>query len=206
MEPATFYTEGSRALQRRFATEDLADHLARTYVLGELEPAHEEWIRRADAVHLATVDPTGQPDCSYKGGVPGFVRVPDPRTLEIPHYDGNGMYRTLGNVVGSGHIALLFVAPHQAGKLRVHGVAEVSTDPDVVAAHHGAEAVLTVRVTAVFENCPRYLHDTSGRPSTHCPRPGHEPPNPAWKLKPEYEALLPPGARPSHHIPPEDQP
>ena len=40
--------------------------------------------------------PTGRPDCSYKGGDPGFVRVLDEHTLAFPNYDGNGMFRSHG--------------------------------------------------------------------------------------------------------------
>jgi predicted pyridoxine 5'-phosphate oxidase superfamily flavin-nucleotide-binding protein len=143
-------------------------------------------------MYVATVDPHGQPECSYKGGLPGFIVVPDARTVEIPSYDGNGMYRTLGNAVARPAVGLLFLLPALAAKLRVNGVVEVLTGPDALAAHHGAEAVLRVGVTAVFENCPRYLHDpVTGEHSAHCPRPDHRPPDPAWKLKPEYSGLLP---------------
>ena len=39
---------------------------------------------------LATADADGQPDCSYKGGVPGFVRVTGGDGSSFPSYDGNG--------------------------------------------------------------------------------------------------------------------
>jgi predicted pyridoxine 5'-phosphate oxidase superfamily flavin-nucleotide-binding protein len=192
VEPEDFYHDGSRQLQRRFGTEDLAAHLARKYALEELEPEHVEWIRGADAVFVASLDPQGRPDCSYKGGLPGFIRVPDTRTLEIPSYDGNGMYRTLGNAAVQPWVGLLFLFPELPAKLRVNGTCEVLTDPDVVAAHQGAEAVVRVGITAVFENCPRYLHDPkTGAHSVHCPRPDYVPPDPDWKKKPEYDGLLP---------------
>ncbi|MEU8510902.1 pyridoxamine 5'-phosphate oxidase family protein [Kitasatospora sp. NPDC048722] len=192
MKPEEFYHDGSRDLQRLFGSEQLADHLAHRYVLDELEEEHAEWIRGADAVYVATIDPDGFPECSYKGGLPGFVRVPDLRTLEIPSYDGNGMYRTLGNAAAVRRVGLLFLFPSLRAKLRVNGTCEVLTDRDALHPHHGAEAVLRVGVTAVFENCPRYLHDpVTGEHSTHCPRPGHRPPDPDWKLKPEYDGLLP---------------
>jgi predicted pyridoxine 5'-phosphate oxidase superfamily flavin-nucleotide-binding protein len=192
MEPEDFYQDGSRGLQRRFGTEDLAAHLARRYVLDALEDEHVQWISGADAVWVATVDEQGFPDCSYKGGLPGFVRVPDARTLEIPSYDGNGMFRTLGNAAARQRIGLLFLFPELPAKLRVNGGCEVLTDPAALAPHHGAEAVLRVDVRAVFENCPRYLHDPrTGTHSRHCPRPDYRPPDPDWKLKPEYDGLLP---------------
>ena len=44
---------------------------------------------------LATVDKSGQPTCSYKGGDQGVVTVVDDRTLAFPNDDGNGMSRTV---------------------------------------------------------------------------------------------------------------
>lgn len=192
MRPEEFYADASRRLQHQFGTEELAAHLARRYVLTELADEHVGWIRQADAVYLATVDPRGHPDCSYKGGLPGFIRVPDPHTLEIPSYDGNGMYRTLGNAAGDGWVGLLFLFPELPAKLRVNGASRVLTDSAALAGHTGAEAVLRVDVREVFENCPRYLHDrATGEHSVHCPRPDYQPPEPAWKGKPEYQGLLP---------------
>jgi predicted pyridoxine 5'-phosphate oxidase superfamily flavin-nucleotide-binding protein len=197
VEPDAFYRPASRGLQQTFGTEALAEHLARRYVLDELEDEHVAWIREADAVYVATVDDRGYPECSYKGGLPGFVRVPDRRTLEIPSYDGNGMYRTLGNAAASGRIGLLFIMADPPAKLRVNGACALFTGPTELAMHAGAEAVLRVDIEEVFENCPRYLHDrASGEYSEHCPRPGYEPPVPAWKQKPEYDGLLPAGRTP----------
>ena len=192
MEPDVFYHDMSRRLQRQFGTEELAAHLARKYVLDELEQAHIEWIGVADEVYIATVNPQGHPECSYKGGLPGFIRVVDTRTLEIPSYDGNGMYRTLGNITAEPWIGLLLLFPEVPAKLRVNGSCQVRTGSAALAAHPGAEAVLQIRVREVFENCPRYLHDRqTSKHSVHCPRPGYQPPDPAWKLKPEYVGLLP---------------
>ena len=58
---------------------------------------------------LSTVDPNGQPTCSYKGGDPGFVRVPDPQTIAWPNYDGNGMYLSMGNAAATGKVGLIFI-------------------------------------------------------------------------------------------------
>ncbi|MFI0902092.1 pyridoxamine 5'-phosphate oxidase family protein [Streptomyces sioyaensis] len=198
-EAHVFYHEGSRGLQRRLGTERLAEHIADRYVEGLLSEEHIEWIGASDAVYLATVDPQGRPECSYKGGLPGFIRVLDPRTLEIPGYDGNGMFRSLGNAAVCPEVGLLFLFPERRAKLRVNGACEVATDAGTVAAHPGAQVVLRVRVREVFENCPRYLHDrVSGERSVDCPRPDHVPPDPDWKLKSEYDGLVQrTGVRPS---------
>ena len=58
---------------------------------------------------LATADAEGRPQCSYKGGDPGFVRVLDEHTLAFPNYDGNGMFLSVGNVLVNPHVGLLFI-------------------------------------------------------------------------------------------------
>ena len=70
---------------------------------------------------LATSDADGQPQCSYKGGEPGFVRVLDERTLCFPVYDGNGMYLSLGNLHVNPKVGLLFIDFESPSPLRVEG-------------------------------------------------------------------------------------
>lgn len=94
-----FYTDGHRALQDRFGSRALADRLSQVTVKDAIEPWPRVVIERAPFLWLATADAEGWPDVSYKGGRPGFVRVAeDGRSLAFPSYDGNGMYRSLGNI------------------------------------------------------------------------------------------------------------
>jgi hypothetical protein len=61
----------------------------------------------------ATADADGRPQCSYKGGAPGFVRVLDERTVAFPSYDGNGMYLSTGNVLQNPRVGMLFIDHHR---------------------------------------------------------------------------------------------
>ena len=54
-------------------------------------------------------DAEGRPDCSFKGGPPGFIRLIDERTLTFPGYDGNGMFRSLGSICVNPHVGMLFM-------------------------------------------------------------------------------------------------
>ena len=72
---------------------------------------------------IATADEEGRPQCSYKGGDPGFVRVLDERTIAFPGYDGNGMYLTFGNALVNPHVGLLFVDFEGRKRLRLNGIA-----------------------------------------------------------------------------------
>src|SRR5688572_26148249 len=92
------YSAPSRALQDAFDTRRLADRLVEVKVHDRFTADDRQFIESRDMFFLATVDATGQPSCSYKGGDPGFVSVQDDATLVFPNYDGNGMYLSMGNV------------------------------------------------------------------------------------------------------------
>lgn len=88
------YHEGMRSLQDIRETRPLADRLAQVTVRSAFTAEDRAFIESRPMFFLATADAQGHPDCSYKGGMPGFVRVLDDQTLVIPDYDGNGMYRS----------------------------------------------------------------------------------------------------------------
>jgi uncharacterized protein len=90
--------------------------------------------------------------------LPGFVRVTDGNTLEIPDYDGNGMYRSWGNVLVNPRVALLFVDFETPKRLRANGQARIVQEAVRCAAHPGAVFVVEVKAERIFPNCPRYIH------------------------------------------------
>ncbi len=66
------YHEGQRALQDRFDTRRLADRLASA--AGDTFSAETaRFVEGRDMFFIASTDADGAPDCSYKGGDPGFV-------------------------------------------------------------------------------------------------------------------------------------
>lgn len=176
------YSDASRRLQDRFDTRRLADRLAEVKVHQAFTDTDREFIEAQDMVFLATVDPEGQPTCSYKGGDPGFVTVLDATTLAFPCYDGNGMYLSLGNVAATGRVGLLFVDFERPRRLRVEGVAELVFAHPLVARYPEAQGVVLVRATAIYPNCPRYIHRYQRvEASPFVPRPGAVTPTPDWK-------------------------
>jgi uncharacterized protein len=186
------YHAGMRELQDLRDTRRIADRLAEVTLRSQFTADDRAFIERSRMFFLATADADGGPDCSYKGGVPGFVRVLDQNTLEIPDYDGNGMYRSWGNVRVNPRVALLFIDFEAPKRLRVNGRAEISLDPARCALYPGA--VFTVRVQAerIFPNCPRYIHRMQMvEESASAPRPGHTPPVPAWKTFDAFRDALP---------------
>ena len=91
MSDQSMYHEGMRALQDSRETRPLAERLEQVTLRTEFTPEDRAFIESRCMFFVATADAQGHPDCSYKGGLPGFVRVIDERTLAFPDYDGNGI-------------------------------------------------------------------------------------------------------------------
>jgi predicted pyridoxine 5'-phosphate oxidase superfamily flavin-nucleotide-binding protein len=131
---------------------------------------------------LATADADGKPQCSYKGGEPGFVRVLDEGTIAFPSYDGNGMYLSMGNTLVNANVGLLFIDFEGRKRLRLNGVASVDLDDPLRAAWPEAQFVVRVNATEVFPNCPRYIHEYRlVQRSSYVPRASTRTPVPEWK-------------------------
>ncbi|MBM4184857.1 MAG: pyridoxamine 5'-phosphate oxidase family protein [Gemmatimonadetes bacterium] len=188
------YSDASRALQDRFYTRRLADRLSEVRVHDQFTDADRAFIEARDSFFLATVDERGQPTCSYKGGDPGFVTVLDRTTLAFPNYDGNGMYRSMGNVSGSGRVGLLFLDLERQSRVRVEGVAELAFDHALMQRHPECQFIVLVRAEAIFPNCPRYIHRYQlMERSRFVPRSGAATPTPDWKRSEWARDVLPAG-------------
>ncbi|MGH3516445.1 MAG: pyridoxamine 5'-phosphate oxidase family protein [Haloechinothrix sp.] len=176
------YHPAQRALQDRFDTRRIADRIDQRLVHTALTADDRAFIESQDMVFLATVDPDGQPTCSYKGGDPGFIRALDEFTLAMPSYDGNGMFLSLGNIAAGCPVGLLFIDFARGSRLRVHGVATVASDDSLLPTWPGAQLVVRIRVTRVFPNCGRYIHRyTLTERSSFVPRRRRLTPVPSWK-------------------------
>ena len=190
------YTEPARALQDRFDTRRLADRLEERLLSDIISDGDRALIERLDMFFLATVDAAGQPQCSYKGGEPGFVRVLDEWTLAFPLYDGNGMFLSAGNVVQGGRVGLLFIdfLAERPTRIRVNGLASIDPDDPLAAAWPGVQLVVRVRVGEVFPNCPRYIHRLAlVERSRFVPQAECAAPVPDWKRRPWAQDVLPAG-------------
>lgn len=176
------FGESHRRLQRQFDTERLADRIEQRLFREHITDDDRAFIERMDMFFLATSDKAGQPNCSYKGGDPGFVRVLDRQTLVFPNYDGNGMYLSMGNAVENPSVGLLFIDFENQKRLRVNGVAQIGVASSVEPPYAEAQFVVRVSVRQVFPNCPRYIHKLQRiEPSKFVPRPAVATPVPSWK-------------------------
>ena len=182
MTDSAMYHEGNRRLQDQFDSRRISDRLE-TFTRAEFTPDDRTFIERMPYFFLATADAEGRPDCSFKGGMPGFVAITGPSELAFPDYDGNGMFKSLGNILVNAEVGMLFIAMHgKPQRLRVNGTATVSREDPLLARTVGAQLVVRVAARSIFPNCPRYIPTMQlTDPSIYAPRPGCDPPEPAWK-------------------------
>jgi predicted pyridoxine 5'-phosphate oxidase superfamily flavin-nucleotide-binding protein len=186
------YHEGSRALQDRFDSRRLADRLEERKVRDFIDDGDRAFIEGVDMLFIATADEQGRPNCSYKGGEPGFVRVLDEHTIAFPCYDGNGMFLSFGNLLVNPEVGLLFISFERGRRLRLNGTASVNADDELVSTWPGAQLVIRVRAREVFPNCPRYIHRYElVERSRYVPVAGTEPPVPEWKTRDWARDVLP---------------
>lgn len=190
MDERPFYHDGMRALQDRFDGRRLADLLdrRRRYDFTDVD---RELIETAPMLFVATSF-GNYTDCSLRSGMPGFVKIVAPGVLEFPEYDGNSMYRTLGNIRGNPNVGLLFVRFDGTSlRIRINGQATILDDPADLARHHGAMLVVRV-VCELFSNCARSVHDlAAGTLSKYLPHPGSTPLAPEWKSRDYIQDVLP---------------
>jgi uncharacterized protein len=196
------YNDGSRRLQERFDTTRLAGRLEERFLARPtIDRDDRALIERSDMFFLATADAEGRPQCSYKGGEPGFVRVLDDRTIAFPLFDGNGMYLSAGNALVNPHVGLLFVDFEQRTRLRLNGIASIDDADELLATYPEAQLVVRVTATEVFPNCPRYIHKYQlVERSKFVPHAEVPTPVPAWKRYDWAKDVLP-GDDPAHDHP-----
>lgn len=185
------YHGAQRAFQDRFDTSRLADRLAEA-TSDTISERYRRFIEERDMFFIATANEDGWPECSYKGGEPGFVKVVDKHTIAFPVYNGNGMFLTAGNISVNPRVGLLFIDFEVGTRLRMSGYASIDPDDQLIESYPGAQFVIRVRAREVFPNCRRYVHHYQlVEQSRFVPMGKEDPPVPDWKLDRWFDGTLP---------------
>ncbi|QEE41929.1 MULTISPECIES: pyridoxamine 5'-phosphate oxidase family protein [unclassified Methylobacterium] len=135
--------------------------LAAGKVLDHLDDYARRFIALAPFLVLASADAAGQADASPRGDAPGFVAVPDARTLVIPDRRGNNRIDSFRNVIENPGVGEIFFVPGIDETLRVNGTAAVTQDHallEPLAAQGTVPTIgLIVRVREAFFHCGKAL-------------------------------------------------
>lgn len=186
------YGPQNLSLQEQFGTLDMAERVEALACRTEFDDDSKGFIEAMDMFFLSTIDHQGRPTVSYKGGDPGFVRIIDETTLVFPSYDGNGMFLSMGNAMSNAEVGMLFISFERPHRIRVQGTASVSRDDPMMAEYGEADFVVRVKLSELWQNCPRYVHRFEKvRPSRYVPRKGVETPLAEWKRVDLVQDVLP---------------
>ncbi len=121
---------------------------------------YEQFIQRSPFLILATHGENGL-DCSPRGDPAGFVRVVNPKCIQIPDRRGNNRLDSLRNIVSNPSVALLFLIPNVGETIRVSGKAEIVVDEDLCKsfAVNGkpASSVISITVEKAYFQCQKAL-------------------------------------------------
>src|SRR5262245_57445815 len=129
--------------------------------LDHLDKHCKRFIGLSPFLVLATVGKDGRVDASPRGGAPGFVRVVDDKTLQLPDALGNNRLDSFTNVVQTGKLAMIFFIPGMDETLRVNGPARLSADPELLRAfphdRHPPRIVVEIDVEEAYLHCAKAL-------------------------------------------------
>ena len=166
-------SEGEHELQRRHGTEDRAQVFYRKQMLTYLNDDMRRYIARQEMVFIATSDSRGECDCSFRGGLPGFVHVLDKNRLAYPEYRGNGVMASLGNISENPHIGMWFgdffdstIGLHVNGKATIIENEEFANFPDLpesvardlaVSGGRKSERWIIVQVEEAYIHCSKHI-------------------------------------------------
>jgi predicted pyridoxine 5'-phosphate oxidase superfamily flavin-nucleotide-binding protein len=185
------YHEGMRELQDRYGGRKVADAIEKHRKHVTFSPEDKQFVEALPFFFLATSFGDAV-DCSMKSGHPGFLEVVSDNQIQWPDYDGNRMYRSLGNIQRNPNVGMLFVKfDGESTRLRLTGKAELIEDRSSF--EHLPGALRLIRVTAqyIYYNCPRSVPKMEMvEHSVYLPRQNYTPPTPEWKTRDYIRGIL----------------
>ena len=145
-----------------------ASEAAAKKVKDHLEPYVQAFIENAPFAILSTADGDGNCDASPKGGLPGFIKVVDERTLLMPDIGGNRLFQSYQNFESNPKAGLLFIIPGMNVTVRVNGRIEL-LEPDALKArkiepelnwtdgNSGLIQGILLHIDEAYFHCPRSM-------------------------------------------------
>jgi predicted pyridoxine 5'-phosphate oxidase superfamily flavin-nucleotide-binding protein len=124
------------------------------------------FIQSRDGFYMSTVGANGWPYVQFRGGVPGFLRVMDARTLAFADYRGNRQYISMGNIQDNGKVALILLDYARQQRLKIWAEATIhyaEDVPDWVEKVHvkgydaKVERVIKLNIRAYDWNCQQHI-------------------------------------------------
>ena len=141
---AVGYHSGERAAQALAGETERADHLGRS-IRDTVPAVAASFLAQRHLLVVGAADAAGRMWATVLAGEPGFISVPDERTLSVaavPHPD-DPLHDVLGGAAV--HLGTIALEPATRRRMRVNGTARADDRGFVLHAEQ------------VFSNCPKYI-------------------------------------------------
>ena len=125
-----------------------------------------EFLAQRDSFYMATTGTTGWPYVQHRGGLKGFLKVIDDRTLAFADLRGNKQYISTGNLLTDDRVAIIMVDYPRQARLKILGRIEIFEGEkaegwlDKVRMRGEKtpiERVFVIHVEAYDWNCPQHI-------------------------------------------------
>jgi len=154
--------EGERMAHQRFGVEGFW----KAYNFNAMFPSSipsgmAAFVESLPFFFIATANLLGECDCSFRGRefdesgrAYALVKVLDAKTLLFPDYSGNNFFNSLGNILQSGQIGMLFIDFESQRRVRINGRASIIEDRQAYAELWPlAQRYIQVTVEQAYGNC-----------------------------------------------------
>jgi PPOX class probable FMN-dependent enzyme len=138
-------------------------------IVSFLTDENSAFIQESPFAVLSSCDADGNCDASPRGGLPGFIKVMDKKTLFIPDIKGNRLFQSFGNFESNPKAALLFLIPGRNRMVRVNGDVSLITKEEISKRNGGVEVAnrdenseyiqgFILKIKEAYHHCPRALN------------------------------------------------
>jgi predicted pyridoxine 5'-phosphate oxidase superfamily flavin-nucleotide-binding protein len=131
-----------------------------------LTESETEFVAERDSFYMATTGATGWPYVQHRGGIQGFLKVIDDRTLAFGDLRGNKQYISTGNLLTDDRVAIIMIDYPRQARLKILGRIETLEGEKaegwldkvrMPAEKTPVERVFVIHVDAYDWNCPQHI-------------------------------------------------
>jgi predicted pyridoxine 5'-phosphate oxidase superfamily flavin-nucleotide-binding protein len=161
------FTPMVKKLQERYGSRKQYERMQNSGPAQDrLTESEIEFLAQRDSFYMATSGATGWPYIQHRGGIKGFLKVIDDRTLAFGDLRGNKQYISTGNLLTDDRVAIIMVDYPRQARLKMLGRIEILEGEkaegwlDKVrtpAEKTPIERVFVVHVEAYDWNCPQHI-------------------------------------------------
>ncbi len=125
-----------------------------------------EFLAERDSFYMATTGATGWPYVQHRGGIKGFLKVIDDRTLAFGDLRGNKQYISTGNLLTDDRVAIIMIDYPRQARLKILGRIETLEGEKaqgwldkvrMPGEKTPIERVFVIHVEAYDWNCPQHI-------------------------------------------------